>query len=171
MKHLLNNLIWIEDLLPPGYDCAPKHGGMAYYLDMRMVLILVEQRDGGNEHKGVTYPFELWNGCILPIEQRKQSAFFLKFMFLENHPANKDWLYIPADTENFEDEVKQFLREIMKGNPLLGTPVKFKSPPKVKENEVPGKQSAGKKKAPKKVKTAKKDENGFLLSMLKKRIK
>lgn len=166
MNQPLYNLLWIEELLPPEYECAPKHGGMAYYLDMKLVLILVERREGGNDHKGVTYPFELWNGCILPIEQKKQNAFFLKFSFLENHPANKDWLFIPADSENFEDEVKQFLREIAKRNPLLGTPVKFKSPAKPNDAE-----SASKKMTAKKVKTDKKTENNFLLSMLSKRIK
>lgn len=167
MNYPLNHLIWIEELLPPGYDCAPKHGGMAYYMDGKLVLILVEQRDGGNEHKGVIYPFDLWYGCIFPIEQRKQSAFFLKYLFLENHPANKDWLYIPADTESFEDEVKQLLKEIMKGNPLLGTPVKHKA---LAAKADPAKEPR-KKKAAKKVKVAKKDENQFLLSMLSKKIK
>jgi hypothetical protein len=166
MNHPLHDLLWIEDLLPPGYECVPKHGGLAYYLDMKLVLVLVEQRGGGYEHKGVTHPFEIWNGCILPIEQKKQSAFFLKYLFLENHPANKDWLYIPADSENFEDEVKQLVREIAKRNPLLGIPVKFKGPAKTQDPE-----TAGKKKAAKKVNADKKHENKFLLSMLSKRIK
>jgi hypothetical protein len=166
MKQTLNNLLWIEDLLPPGYEAAPKHGGMAYYLDMKLVLILVEHREATHEHKGVTYPFELWNGCILPVEQIKQSAFFLKYSFLENHPVNKNWLYIPADSENFEDEVQQYLREIVKRNPLLGTPVKFSGPPKVKDPAAPVR-----KKAPTKVKADKKRENALFLSMLNKRIK
>lgn len=175
MDYPLNNLIWIEDQLPPGFDAVPKHGGMAYYLDMKLVLILVEQRGQGYEHKGVTYPFEVWNGCILPIEQKKQSAFFLKYSFLENHPANKDWLYIPADTENFEDDVKQLLREIMKGNPLLGIPMKVKAP-KAKDPEAGAPEGVGKKKmvgrsAAKKVNADKKHENKFILGMLNKKIK
>jgi hypothetical protein len=171
MHYPLNNLMWIEDLLPPGYDCAPKHGGMAYYFEGKLVLILVELHDGGNEHKGVVYPFEIWNGCILPIEYKKQNAFFLKFSFLENHPANKDWLYIPADTEDFEDQVKQYLKEIMKGNPLLGTPVKFKSPKPAKDANALDETAKPKRKAAAKVKTDKKDENKFLLGMLSKKIK
>lgn len=164
MEYTLKNLYWIEELLPPGYDCVPKHGGFAYYIDMKLVMILVE-RKGLYEHKGVSYPFELWNGCIIPVEKRAQNAFFLKYLFLENHPANKDWLYIPAEHEDFEDEVKQLVREIVKGNPLLGLAVKFDRP----QSEVVAPRA--KKKAPAKAKADKKKENALFLSIAKKTIK
>ncbi|WP_413288419.1 hypothetical protein [Bdellovibrio sp. HCB337] len=166
MNEILDNLYWIEELLPPGVTAVPKHGGMAYYLDDKLVLILVEQRDSTYEHKEVTYPFQIWNGVILPIEYKKQSAFFLKFLFLENHPANKDWLYIPADSESFEEDVKPVLREIMKRNPLLGLPVKIKVPSKEKA-PAPKKKKA----EPKTVKADKKRENAFIMGMVKKKIK
>ena len=165
MKQILDNLLWIEDLLPREVQSAPKHGGMAYYMDQKLVMILVEQSNSTYEHKGVTYPFQLWNGCIFPVEYKKQSAFFLKFSFLENHPASKDWLYIPADTDDFEDQVKQYVREISKHNPLLGTPVKFSGPKAVREREdeaTPG----SKKKTRKKAKPDKKKENAFYMSLL-----
>ncbi len=164
--HPLKNLLWIEELLPPGYDCAPKNGGMAYYLDMKLVLILVE-RKGLYEHKGISYPFELWNGCIFPVKKQAQNAFILKYLFLENHPANKDWLYIPAESEDFEDQVKQMMREIAKHNPLLGLPVKFDGP-KEKDTVALAKP---KPKSPKKVKATKKNENAYFLSIAKKPVK
>lgn len=164
MKHALNELLWIEDLLPAGTESAPKHGGMAYYLDMKLIMILVEDPESTHEHKGVTYPFQLWNGCILPVEYRKQNAFFLKFSFLENHPANRDWLYIPAESENFEEEVRQFVREITKRNPLLGTTVKFAGMPKPQRTP----EQEARKKALKAIKADKKRENVFLLDMLNK---
>ena len=164
MKQILRDLAWIEELLPPETESAPKHGGMAYYLDMKLIMILVEQPNSTYEHKGATYPFQIWNGCILPVEYKKQSAFFLKFSFLENHPFNKDWLYIPADSENFEDEVKQFVREITKRNPLLGTAVKFTGMPKVKSLD-----AVPKKKESKTVKADKKKENTFLMNILNKK--
>ena len=163
MKQILDNLLWIEDLLPREIQSAPKHGGMAYYMDQKLVMILVEQTNSTYEHKGVSYPFQLWNGCILPVEYKKQSAFFLKFSFLENHPFSKDWLYIPADTEDFEEDVKKYLREIVRGNPLLGIPVKFKVSAEEKDPE-----ATPKKKAPaKKAKPSKKSENAFLLGIAK----
>lgn len=164
MKQILNNMAWVEELLPPETESAPKHGGMAYFLEMKLVMIIVE-KSGSYEHKGVSYPFEIWNGVILPVEYKKQSAFFLKFSFLENHPANKDWLYIPYDSEDFEDQVKQFMREIIKGNPLLGLPVKVSGPAKAQAAA-----EKGKKKAPTKVKADKKKENNLILSMLTRHI-
>ena len=161
MKQVLRNLSWIEELLPLETESAPKQGGMAYFLDMKFVMLLIE-KPGIYDHKGVSYPFELWNGAILPVEYKKQSAFFLKFSFLENHPANKDWLYIPADSENFEDEIRQFIREISKHNPLLGTPIKVSGMPKEKSANA----DSTKKKMGKSTKSDKKRENNFLLGML-----
>jgi len=162
--------MWVEELLPPDVEALPKHGGMAYYLDQKLVLILVEERGGTSEHKGVTYPFEIWNGAIFPIEYKKQSAFFLKYSFLENHPANKDWLYLPANTDSFEEEVKQLLREITKRNPLLGTPVKFKAPKEkgTQEKDAQASEVQRKPKA-KTVKADKKRENSFILAMVNKK--
>lgn len=160
--HSLKNLYWIEEMLPPGYDAAPKHGGMAYYIDMKLVMILVE-RKGLYEHKGVSYPFELWNGAIFPVEKKAQNAFILKYLFLENHPANKDWLYIPAESEDFEDQVKQMMREVNKPNPLLGLAVKFDGP-KAEASKAPSK-----KKTVKKARATKKSENAYFLSIAKKK--
>lgn len=165
MKHVLNNLLWIEELLPlQEVETAARHGGMAYYLDQKLVLILVEQSTSTYEHEGVSYPFQLWNGCIFPVEYKKQNAFFLKFTFLENHPFNKDWLYIPFDSEDFEDEVKQFVREIVRRNPLLGTPVKGKISQAEKDPNAPPK-----KKSATASKTSKKNENAFLLGIANKK--
>jgi hypothetical protein len=163
MKSLIDNLFWIEELLPQDIQMIPRYGGQAYFLDEHLVLILVEHPESAYEHKGVTYPFDLWKGCIFPVEQKKQNAFFLKYLFLENHPVNKDWLYIPAESENFEEEVKQLLREISKRNPLLGIPLKFDRPSKMQA--APTKPT--KKKSTKKIKADKKKENNFILSMVK----
>lgn len=67
--------------------------------------------------------------------------------------------YIPAESENFEDEVKQMILEIAKGNPLLGVEMKLDSPAKRKSGGSPIKKHV------KKTKIDKKSENAFLLSM------
>lgn len=163
MKETLDNLSWIEEHLPHDIQMIPKHGGNAYFLDTHFVLLLVERtgHDAVYEHKGVTYPFNLWNGCIFPVQYKRQSAFFIKYVFLENHPVNKDWLYIPAESENFEEEVKQMLRELSRRNPLLGLAVKMPKPKKPKDQAVVVRHQV-----PKKVKADKKRENSFILSMV-----
>lgn len=165
MGSIPENLLWIEKLLPPDVYMSPVHGGYGYYIDSRLVLILVDHPESTHEHKGVVYPFDLWKGCIFPIEKIKQNAFFLKYLFLENHPGNKNWLYIPADSENFEDEVKMMVREIAKKNPLLGIAAKIKAPAKAKA-EVQKKKT----KTPKKIKADKKRENAFILGMVKRKV-
>lgn len=168
MTSKLDNLLWIEELLPLDIAAVPKHGGMGYYLDDKLVLILVEKSMHEREHKGVTYPFAIWHGAILPIEQLKQRAFFLKYTFLENHPANKNWLYIPAESENFEEEVREVLREISRRNPLWGLPVKMKE-----LTETVPKPAVKKKKkvSLQKPEITKKQENDFLLNLTKRRTK
>lgn len=161
MESHLKNLYWIEEYLPHDIQMIPKYGGQAYFLDSHMVLILVEHDESVYDHKGVTYPFKLWNGCIFPVQYKRQSAFFIKYVFLENHPVNKDWLYIPAESENFEEEVKQMLREISRRNPLLGIALKMPKPKKPQDQI-----ALVKSKVPKKVKADKKRENSFILSMV-----
>ena len=68
------------------------------------------------------------------------------------------------ESENFEGEVKQMLRELAKRNPLLGLPVKEEA-----FTKTPTAKAPSKKKKPKKVKADKKKENSFLLSMIGKR--
>lgn len=162
MEPLINELLWIEELLPHDILMIPKFGGHAYFLDEHLVLILVERAERTYEHKGVTYPFDLWRGAIFPVQQRRQNAFFLKYLFLENHPVNKDWLYIPMESENFEEEVKQMLREISKRNILLGIPLKSEAPRNLAAKPK-------KKKTSKKIKADKKRENNFILSMVEKK--
>jgi hypothetical protein len=177
----LNHLKWIEELLPDEVIPQRMHEGIGYYLNEKLVLILVES-SRTRLHKGIEYPFEIWNGCFFPVEKIKQSAVFLKFMFLENHPALKETLYLPADTEEFEDKIKAVMREIKKRNPLFGVFIKIKKPsggteereldtsrPRLfSEEPVPIKKNPIPK-VKKKIKADKKLENHFLLSITKKK--
>lgn len=123
MKSPLNKLFWIEELLPSEVEPKKMFGGVGYYIDERLMLILIEASKT-REHKGRAYPFEIWNGCLFPIEKMKQNTVFAKFTFLENHPAKKNCLYLPAETEEFEEKIRLVMREINKRNPLFGAPFK-----------------------------------------------
>ncbi|MBC7419862.1 MAG: hypothetical protein H7328_03955 [Bdellovibrio sp.] len=190
MSQLLNNLLWIEELLPDSVISKNLLGGVAYYLDEKQVLILIESGKT-RVYKGIEYPFEIWNGCLFPIEKIKQNTVYAKFQFLENHPASKNWLYLPADTEEFEDKIRQVIRELKKRNPLFGSVVKESaagkrarletddddidtSKPRLFNNESSVSKAPQVKKAvkpaakpTKKVKADKKSENYLLLSVLK----
>lgn len=195
MQSVLNNLLWIEEFLPPDVVQENMHGGVGYFLDEKLMLILVEA-SLSYVHKGVTYPFKIWNGCLFPIVRIKQNAVFAKFPFLENHPASPNWLYLPADSENFDEEARLILRDIKKRNPLFGLPIQIKAPSKksrkpddeyISNTSRPrlfsdepnpvdvtpnkGPKAEIKPKSSKKVKANKKHGNNLLLSVLKRKTK
>lgn len=172
--------------------------GVGYYLNEKFVLFLTEDSKT-TIHRGKSYQFQLYFGAFFPIVKLKHNAVIAKFPFLENHPAKKEWLYLPAENENFEEEVKLVLREVLKGNPLFGIPVQETAAEKraresAEEISDPRKpslfntdppKSVTKKKAEpkkpkseptpeararkKKAKTNKKAENAFLLNLTKRK--
>lgn len=186
----MNTLYWIEELLPFEVMQKKMQDGVGYYLNEKFVLFLTEDSKT-TLHRGKSYPFQLYFGAFFPIVKLKHNTVIAKFPFLENHPAKKEWLYVPAENENFEEEVRLVLREVLKGNPLFGIPVQETAaekrsresadevsdprkpslfntdPPKsvVKKKEPPLEARARTKKA----KASKKAENAFLLSLAKKR--
>ena len=177
----LKHLFWVEEWLTSDMVPRPMHGGIGYYLEDRLVLILVDS-SLTYEHKGRTYPFQIWKGCIIPVEKIKQSAVWVKFQFLENHPANKDWLYIPAESEEVEEHIKLVLKQIKKRDPLFGLPIKIKASEETSEKlsasdlskprmfvhgPVKTKPKKTRPKSAAKNKTDKKRENAFVLSVLK----
>ena len=119
----MNTLSWIEELLPIEVMQKNMQDGVGYYLGDKFVLFLTEDSKT-TVHRGKSYQFQLYFGVFFPIVKIKHNAVIAKFPFLENHPVKKEWLYIPAENENFEDEVRLVLREVLKGNPLFGMPVK-----------------------------------------------
>ena len=188
----LQTLFWIEDMLPVEAIAKPWQGGMAYYLEDKFILFVTEDSKT-TLHKGINYPFQLFFGVFFPIVKLKHNAVIAKFQFLENHPVKKEWLYIPAENENFEDEVRLVLREVLKKNPLFGIPVKETAAEKrarenAEEISDPRKPSLFNTDAPKKSvvkivekpkprakvtskkkKTSQKAVNEFLLSLAKRR--
>lgn len=191
----MNVLTWIEELLPIEVMQKNMQDGIGYYLGDKFVLFLTEDSKT-TVHRGKAYQFQLYFGAFFPIVKIKHNAVIAKFPFLENHPVKKEWLYIPAENENFEDEVKLVLREVLKGNPLFGIAVKETAAekrarleataedadmrkPSLFNTDAPkpaAKKNAGIKKvkpavktAKKKAKTNKKAENAFLLNLAKSR--
>lgn len=179
----MNVLNWIEQLLPFEVMQKNRQDGVGYYFNDKFILFLTEDSKT-TIHRGKSYQFQLYFGVFFPIVKLKHNAVIAKFPFLENHPVKKDWLYLPAESENFEEEVKLVLREVLKGNPLFGIPVTETTDAKrsrqktaLEEEHDPRKPSLFNTDAPKpqrikpikkKAKTNKKAENSYLLSLAKK---
>lgn len=188
--YALDSLLWIEELLPREVIPEPMNDGIGYFLEGKLILILVESSKT-RIYRGQEYGFQIWNGCLFPIEKIKQNAVIRQFLFLENHPALPNCLYLPAEDEDFNEHVISILKELKKNNPLFGItpkikktyqaddadsdtsrPSLFQDVPKNAKKTVAEKINPATKKPKtiKKIKADKKSENSFLLGMLKKKI-
>ncbi len=121
----MESLSWIEDLLPQDILRKRMFGGFAYYFHEKLVLLLFES-EGSRSYKGQKFDFELWQGCMFPAEKDKHAEILGMYPFLMEHPILPKWLYLPMETENFENNVPLLLREIRRQSELFGTIPKAK---------------------------------------------
>ncbi|QDK45685.1 hypothetical protein DOM22_11275 [Bdellovibrio sp. ZAP7] len=134
-------LKWIENLLPEeGYRRKSMFGGFAYYLDEKIILITFEAGHKSN-----------WNGCMFPVEREFQNKALEKFPILNPHPVLPKWLYLPIETEGFDEWVSDILRVALRPNSIWG------SIPKEKTKSAQGKTKGRKATAAKEVITEKID--------------
>ena len=131
MARKLNELHWVEELILTSAIKKPMFGGYAYYRDNKLILVIFEN-PGDRKHKNINYTYDLWNGCMFPCEREQHSLIKTKFSFLINHPVLPKWLYLPLDSEYFEDSIKKIIREINKVNSPFGVFPKLKKSKKLK---------------------------------------
>lgn len=108
-KKMLNELKWIEDLLPESFNRRSMFGGFAYYDGPFLKLLIFE--DSSDE----------WNGCLFPAEKVHHKKLLSRFPFLFNHSVLPKWLYLPLGDENFEDNAKKVVRDLTRPQNLWGT--------------------------------------------------
>jgi hypothetical protein len=114
-------LKWIESLLPEGdFRRRSMFGGFSYSLNDKMILALFES-PGSKAYKGKKYAFELWDGCMFPVEREFHEKAFDQFPFLVNHPILSKWLYLPTATEGFEDLVTEVLAQVVRPTSFWGS--------------------------------------------------
>lgn len=131
-------LKWIESLLPEGgFRRRSMFGGFSYSLDDKMILATFESR-GSKSYQGKKYDFEIWNGCMFPVEREYHEKALGKCPFLVNHPILPKWLYLPTDTEGFEDLVSEVITQIIKPTSFWGSIPARKKPggKKTKEEKI-----------------------------------
>ena len=116
---------WVEDLLPEGFLRKPMFGGRAYYFNEKLILTIFEN-PGDRQYKDKIVSYDIWNGCMFPVEREHLAKVLEKFPQLFNHPILGKWLYAPQDTEDFEDLVTKILRQVPGKMDLFGVIVKPK---------------------------------------------
>lgn len=125
-------LKWIESLLPEDeYRRKGMFGGFAYYVHDKIVLLMFEN-PGERSYRSQQYDFEIWNGCMFPVEKEFQGKALEKFPFLISHPILPKWLYLPLETEGFDDMVADVLAQAIKPTSFWGSIPKSKTQKKAK---------------------------------------
>jgi len=152
MKPKIFSLIWIFECLEDqdSFFTKKMFGGLAVYFNGRMVMLLCES-PGDTEWRGATYPFEIWNGLLLPTEREFHQSLQKDFPNLVNHPVLPKWLYLPMSDPNFEETALQVANQIEKKDERFGILPKEKSKPKKKQSKKkPARPTKAHKKSPKK---------------------
>lgn len=145
-----NELLWIEDLLQnKNLHRKPMFGGFGYYDGDKMMIASFESQ-GDTTHRGQKYSFEIWNGLLFPLEKEFHQKALKQFPILINHPVLPKWLYLPLQTENFDDLATSIIKAILKPQSYWGVisaKKKKKSQVSVKNNTKINSQSKQKKKS------------------------
>lgn len=119
MPVYISFLDWLEDLLPEGCVRKAMFGGYAFYLQGRLILVVFES-PGERTYKNKTVSYDIWDGCMFPAERDKHEEIQKIFPMLFNHPVLGKWLYLPQQTEDFEDVATRVVRMIPRRLDLFG---------------------------------------------------
>jgi hypothetical protein len=86
---------WLFEALArrPGFRTRRMFGGLAAYLEDRLVLVLVEPTRSGRWK---------WHGVLVCTDQARQPAILAQFPALAPHEVLKKWLYLDSHHEDFE---------------------------------------------------------------------
>ena len=101
-------------------------GCLAAYVQGRMVMVLAED-PGEQSYRGKKYPYDIWNGILLPTEKSNHASLIKEFGSLVSHPVLGKWLYLSASDENFETLARKLGTRIAEGDPRFGIEPKIRS--------------------------------------------
>lgn len=90
-------------------------------------MVLAED-PGDKRYRGKNYPFEIWNGILLPTEKCFHKSLIEEFNGLIPHPVLGKWLYLGAAREDFESVARLIGGRIRQCDPRLGIDPKIKLP-------------------------------------------
>ena len=130
----------------PTFYTKRMFGGMASYVHHRMVSLLAEN-PGDRTYRGVDYGFDVWNGVLYPTDYDQHESLQSDFPSLIQHPVLKKWLYLPLESDDFEDTVHECSLRIRRNDKRFGI---------YPQNSAPKKKKTKKKKVSKKKATKKK---------------
>ncbi len=109
----------------PSFYSKGMFGGLAAYVHDKMVMLLMET-PGEQEYRGEKYPFDIWNGILLPTEREYHESLQNEFNNLCQHPVLGKWLYLKMEDPDFEPTINTISSLICKNDPRFGVYPKLK---------------------------------------------
>jgi hypothetical protein len=101
-------------------------GGLSIYVFGKMVAFLSEH-PGDKSFRGKKFKMDVWNGCLIPSVRENHSELIKILKGTVIHPVIEKWLYLPQESEHFEDSMVQLVEMIQRKNKLVGIEPELKS--------------------------------------------
>ena len=121
------SLEWVFETFEkdPTFFSKNMFGGLAAYLRGQIVMVLMES-PGDSQWKNKSYPFDIWNGILIPTEKDVHASLVKDFPSLVVHPVLPKWLYLPMTANDFEDTAQRISQSIAANDERLGVMSKRK---------------------------------------------
>jgi hypothetical protein len=84
------------------------------------MILAIFENSGDRTYKNTKYKFDIWNGCLFPVERIHHKEIMELYPFLITHPVLTKWLYLPIETEDFEHHTESLLLAIRRKSKLFG---------------------------------------------------
>ncbi|MGE4233951.1 MAG: hypothetical protein AB7F43_11535 [Bacteriovoracia bacterium] len=101
------------------FACRKMFGGLACYLNEKMVLVLMED-ETSTKYRGKKFPYPVWNGLLIPTSREFHDSLLKSFSSLIVHPVLQKWLYLPMTDQNYEMQAQKMIKAIQKNDPRIG---------------------------------------------------
>ncbi len=113
-------LDYFEDLSrDTSYTTGRMFGCLTIFFRGKMVVVIAES-PGEKTYRGKRYKFDLWDGVMWPTSREFQNSLLEEFPNLCPHPVLGKWLYLPRQSEDFEESIQTLVRLIRRNDPRLG---------------------------------------------------
>jgi hypothetical protein len=93
--------------------------GLSIYFCGRAVAYL-SNRPGDRSFRGKDYRIEIWNGCLIPTHRERHAELLRSIKGSVIHPVIEKWIYLPQNSEHFEDSMVQLVNMIKNKGLLIG---------------------------------------------------
>lgn len=101
-----------------GFHVKRMFGGQALRIFDKMVLVLMDGEE--TSYRGKEYGVKIWYGLLVPTCKEHHLILMKKFPFLKPHRVLGKWLFLSAESDDFEEHAELLCEEIIRGNQLFG---------------------------------------------------